>query len=48
MSEFALFDQALAQYETTRCTDKDSLNDEYTEILCDHHDLVAENGIISC
>ena len=48
MSEFALFDQALAEYETTRCADEDPLTDEYSEISCDHCDLVAENGIVSC
>ncbi|XP_048580441.1 transcription initiation factor IIB-like [Nematostella vectensis] len=45
VSEFALFDQALAKYETDRA----SLGDEgSSNTLCNHDDLVTENGVTSC
>lgn len=43
MSEFALFEQALAEYESTICT-----SDNKDDTKCEHTDLVDEGGIISC
>ncbi|XP_048577326.1 transcription initiation factor IIB-like [Nematostella vectensis] len=43
--EFALFDRALTEYETSRASlgDEDSSN-----TLCNHDDLVTEDGVTSC
>lgn len=51
MSDFALFEQALSQYESSRNSDDDDDDDddddeEYS--ICDHSDLVNENGTTSC
>ncbi|XP_048582202.1 transcription initiation factor IIB-like [Nematostella vectensis] len=45
MPEFALFDRALTEYETSRASlgDEDSSN-----TLCNHDDLVTEDGVTSC
>jgi transcription initiation factor TFIIIB Brf1 subunit/transcription initiation factor TFIIB len=48
MSEFALFEQALVEYETTRTSEDEISSGEDSDILCDHSDLVTENGITSC
>ncbi|XP_048585313.1 transcription initiation factor IIB-like [Nematostella vectensis] len=45
VSGFVLFDRALAKYETSRA----SLEDEgSSNALCNHDDLVTENGVTSC
>ena len=41
MTEFALFDQALFEYKTI--VKQDACTDQ-----CCHHDLVTENGVVSC
>lgn len=49
MSEFALFEEALAKYETNKIPDGDeSLSLEENDMVCMHCDVVDENGIISC
>jgi hypothetical protein len=49
MSDFALFDQALAEYETIRCkVEKTLSDDDDDDVICYHCDLVTENGIVSC
>ena len=45
MSEFELFEQALAEYETNKITKEELSEDTY---ICLHCDLVDENGVISC
>jgi transcription initiation factor TFIIIB Brf1 subunit/transcription initiation factor TFIIB len=45
MTDFALFDQALAAYETAK-NSEEVLSKE--ERPCQHLDLVDENGVISC
>ena len=44
MSEFALFEQALAEYETKKIGLDIIISDE----KCGHTDIVTENGIVSC
>ena len=46
MSDFALFEQALAQFENTQIFDDDEEYDE--DNICDHTDLVNENGVTNC
>ena len=46
MSDFALFEQALAQFESTQIFDDDEEYDE--DNICDHTDLVNENGVTNC
>lgn len=46
MSDFALFEQALAQFESTQFFDDDEEYDE--DNICDHTDLVNENGVTNC
>lgn len=46
MSEFELFEQALAEYNTTRKTE--ILSEEDNDSSCEHDDIVEENGIVSC
>lgn len=52
MSEFELFEEALAKYETNnKIQDDDDENlslSEETNIVCSHCDIIDENGIISC
>lgn len=43
MSEFELFEQALAEYETNKVTSEET--DKY---VCLHCDIIDENGVISC
>ena len=43
MSDFALFEQALTQYENGRISDSDDSDDD-DYYICDHTDLVTENG----
>ena len=45
MSDFALFEQALAQYETTKSPEK---KQEKCSNKCCHNETITENGIISC
>ena len=47
MTDFELFEQALAEYETTKNNDIDILSED-SDVFCDHCDLVTENGIVSC
>lgn len=47
MSDFALFEKALVEYETTKISNM-VLFREDNDILCNHSDLVTENGITSC
>jgi transcription initiation factor TFIIIB Brf1 subunit/transcription initiation factor TFIIB len=47
MSEFLLFEQALAEYKLSKCDIKEiSIDEKNTE--CKHTDVVTENGIVSC
>jgi transcription initiation factor TFIIIB Brf1 subunit/transcription initiation factor TFIIB len=49
MSEFELFEQALEEYETTRPSEEEETpTDHDHDFLCEHNDLVNENGITSC
>lgn len=48
MSEFELFEKALAEYETTKSSGDDTSSGEDNDIPCTHSDLVDENGVISC
>ena len=48
MSEFALFDQALAAYETNRTSDNEVFSKGEEYYPCEHSDVVDENGVISC
>jgi|TARA_B100001094_G_C18163642_1_gene790751 transcription initiation factor TFIIIB Brf1 subunit/transcription initiation factor TFIIB len=45
MSDFALFEQALAEYETTKSPDK---KEDKCSGKCCHNETITENGIISC
>ena len=45
MSDFALFEQALAEYETTKSPDK---KEDKCSGKCCHSETISENGIISC
>lgn len=47
MSEFELFEQALAEYETNKISTEESTENQ-DKYVCLHCDLVDENGIISC
>jgi transcription initiation factor TFIIIB Brf1 subunit/transcription initiation factor TFIIB len=49
MSDFTLFEQALAQYETIKPETNDELKttEDNTEKCC-HSDSIEENGVISC
>ena len=47
MSQFALFDQALAAYESTNIKPSKTLpRKQY--IICQHSDLITECGVVSC
>ena len=50
MSDFALFEEALAQYESSKKTgeEDEEYDEDYEDIICDHTDLVTENGMTSC
>ncbi|XP_048581386.1 transcription initiation factor IIB-like [Nematostella vectensis] len=45
VSEFVLFDRAHAKYETSRASLEDGGS---SNALCNHDDLVTENGVTSC
>jgi transcription initiation factor TFIIIB Brf1 subunit/transcription initiation factor TFIIB len=44
MSEFELFEEALAKYEEIQCEKKSKCDKN----ICHHNDIINENGIISC
>lgn len=54
MTDFALFEQALAEYKITKntntstSTSQDDISSDNSDIFCNHNDLVTENGITSC
>jgi transcription initiation factor TFIIIB Brf1 subunit/transcription initiation factor TFIIB len=48
MSEFALFEEALAAYKTTRIPEEEVMIEEEDEVPCYHTDQVNELGITSC
>ena len=49
MSDFTLFEQALAEYETTQPKSKpEGKETPCCAAVCPHNDLVDENGVISC
>jgi transcription initiation factor TFIIIB Brf1 subunit/transcription initiation factor TFIIB len=47
MSDFAMFDKALAEYNITKSSEE-NISIKNNDIYCNHSDIVNENGITSC